>query len=308
MDILFLGTGGAWGVPELNCDCLICRDMRLKKEKRGRTALLLSGESNLLIDCGPDIADQLSRHQVGRIDALLITHEHGDHYMGMDELSSYKRTSPKGSFDPIPVYVTPRSWEVIEARFGYLEALGVIRVFPGEPNRSYRFREFEILPFKTNHGPVASGSVGYSIRTRDKLGKGVHIVYTSDFLDLPEVPAEILSPDYLIIQTLWLNEPVVNRPYHMSLQRALGFIRSLKPAKEIFLVHIGDSDQIPGDPANRMSKKTDPADPMRPPSGGAPYSVPKNQEEWQKTVDRIFADHLLLYKCTVARDGLRISI
>ena len=34
MDITFLGTGGAWGVPELNCDCLICREMRRKGEKR----------------------------------------------------------------------------------------------------------------------------------------------------------------------------------------------------------------------------------------------------------------------------------
>ncbi|MCJ7596150.1 MAG: MBL fold metallo-hydrolase, partial [Desulfobacterales bacterium] len=255
MDIIFLGTGGAWGVPELNCDCLICREMRLKNEKRRRTALLLSGESNLLIDCGPDIASQLSRHEGARIDALLITHEHGDHYMGMDELSSYKRTSPKEAFEPIPVYVTAKSWEVISARFGYLEALGVIRVFLVEPKKTYSFREFEILPFKTNHGAFASGSVGYSIKTKDSRGKQVHLVYTSDFLDLPEFPVEILSPDYLIIQSLWLNEPRVNRPFHMSLQRALEFIKSWKPKRETFLVHIGDSDQIPGDPANQMNKK-----------------------------------------------------
>ena len=272
MDIIFLGTGGAWGIPELNCDCLICRESRLKNEKRRRTALLLAGESNLLIDCGPDIAVQLSGQAVSRLDAVLITHEHGDHYMGMDELSSYKRTSPKGTFEPIPVYMTVKSWETIRARFGYLEQLGVIRVFLVEPKTSFRFKEFEIFPFKTNHGSFAAGSVGYSIRTRGREGKEIHLVYTSDFLDLPEFPVETLSPDYLITQTLWLNEPRVNRPYHMSFQRVLAFIKSWKPKKETFLVHIGDGDQIPGDPANQMSKKSDPADPMRPSSRGGPIS------------------------------------
>ena len=70
MDIIFLGTGGAWGVPEVNCECLICREMRRIGEKRERTALPLSNETNLLIDCGPDIRSQLSRNRVDRIDGV----------------------------------------------------------------------------------------------------------------------------------------------------------------------------------------------------------------------------------------------
>jgi phosphoribosyl 1,2-cyclic phosphate phosphodiesterase len=92
MHLTFLETGGAWGLPELNCDCFICRQMRRKNETRQRTALLLQGAENLLVDCGPDIAAQLSRHSVPRPDAVLITHEHGDHYIGLDELFSYKIT------------------------------------------------------------------------------------------------------------------------------------------------------------------------------------------------------------------------
>ena len=106
MNLIFLGTGGAWGLPELNCNCRVCCEMRLKGERRRRTSLLLSGETNLLIDCGPDIASQLSEHQIESLDAVLITHEHGDHYMGLDELFSYKRTCPRGTFNPIPVYIT----------------------------------------------------------------------------------------------------------------------------------------------------------------------------------------------------------
>ncbi len=151
MNLIFLGTGGAWGLPELNCDCMICREMRQKKERRQRTTFLLSGKTNLLVDCGPDIASQLSRHKIARPDAVLITHEHGDHYMGLDELFSYKRACTRGEFEPIPIYLTAKSWEVVRARFGYLEEMDVIKIHEIEPMKSFSFEEFEFFPFKTFH-------------------------------------------------------------------------------------------------------------------------------------------------------------
>jgi len=308
LTLIFLGTGGAWGLPELNCDCVVCREMRRKNETRKRTALLLSGNSNLLIDCGPDIASQLATHQIRGLDGVLLTHEHGDHYMGLDELVSYKRTAPNGFFTTIPLYVTSRSWEVIGASFGYLQDMGVIAVHLVEPNQSYRLKNFQIMPFKTNHGSFAAGSVGYVIQTKNRKGKSARIVYTSDFLDLPEHPKELFQPDYLIIQSFWLNEPRVNTPNHMSFQRAMELITLWKPRKKTFLVHIGDGDPIPGDPANRIAKKREPADPLKPPSGGAPYPVPRSQDEWQRTVDQIRADYGIPCPCIVAHDDLRVTI
>ncbi len=308
MDLIFLGTGAAWGLPELNCDCMVCREMRRKGERRQRTAILLSGRTNLLLDCGPDIASQLSRHQIDRLDAVLITHEHGDHYMGLDELFSYKRTSPKGAFRPIRTYVTKKSWEVVRDRFAYLQELGVIRVHGIEPGNSYSFEEYRFVPFKTNHGPFSQGSVGYVIKTSGRSGKDIRLVYTSDFVDLPESHPDLIYPEYLIIQSFWLNEPVENRPYHMSFQRALDFIELWRPKVETFLVHMGDGEMIPGDRANRMAKKYEPADPLRSPNDGGPYPVPLNQEEWQNTVNRIIADRDLPFKITVAHDDLRVQL
>ena len=111
MDITFLGTGSAWGVPEINCNCLICQEMKHRREKRERSAFLLSNKTTLLIDCGPDIRSQLLRHKIAGIDAVLISHEHGDHYMGLDDLFSYKRNAPRDALGPIPVYLTSKSWE-----------------------------------------------------------------------------------------------------------------------------------------------------------------------------------------------------
>ena len=308
MDITFLGTGAAWGLPEIDCDCRICREMRQRGEKRERPALLLSEETTLLIDCGPDARTQLLRNQVNRIDAVLISHEHGDHYLGLDELFAYKRNATRGAFRPIPVYLTAQSWEIIGQRFGYLEQMGVIKIREIEPGKWIRQGEFDIFPFKTDHGGFAKGSVGFVIKFENQSGEGIGLVYTSDFMDLPEVPPELLHPDYLIIQAFWLNEPLNNRPHHMSFQRAIHFIERLKPEKETFLVHIGDADMVAGDMANNTVKKYEPKDPLRPLSGGEPYPIPLNQAQWQKTVDQIMADRGLPYKVTVAYDDLCIRM
>jgi phosphoribosyl 1,2-cyclic phosphate phosphodiesterase len=308
MNLIFLGTGGAWGLPELNCDCLICTGMRARKESRKRCALLLAGDTNLLIDCGPDIGSQLSAQSVGRIDGVLISHEHGDHYLGMDDLSAYKRTRPRGEFAPIPVFLTARSWEPIGSRFGYLADTGVIETHVVEPGKRYGFGRLDFIPFKTSHGSFAEGSVGYIILLHKENGEEVRLVYTSDFVDVVDAPEELLSPHFLIIQSYWFHEPVKNRPSHMSFQRSLDFIRRWKPLKETFLVHLGDADMVPGDPANSMMKKTTPRQPLTPPSGGDPYPVPLHHDQWQETVNRVVRDYGMPFKITVAKDGMKVKL
>lgn len=295
-------------MPELGCDCLICREMKRISEKRERTSLFLSNDSTILIDCGPDARSQLSRHNVKRIDAVLITHEHNDHYIGLDELFVYKRNCPRGTFTPVQVYLSAESYEVVGPRFEYLEDMEVIRMVKVTPNDWFKQGEFDILPFKTDHGPFAKGSVGFLIKFKDYSGKIRRLVYTSDFADIPDLPSELLNPDYLVIQSFWLNEPVNNRPRHMSFQRAIHFIERLSPKDETFLVHIGDADMVLDDPANTMLKKYRPKDPLRPLSGGDPYPIPLNQAGWQETVDMIMRDRDLPYKVTVARDDLRLRL
>ena len=306
MKLTFLGTGASWGLPELNCECVICRDMRRRGEKRERTALLLEGRSRLLIDCGPDIAVQLSRHSVRRPDGVLITHEHGDHYLGLDELFSYKRSAPEGEFKPIPVHMTRETWDTIRVRFGYLEQMEVIKVHEVVPKTFSPVAGFEVFPFKTEHGAFARGSVGYLLQNTS--GSPFRIVYTSDFMNLPEIPEEIVQPEILILPCWRLNEPIKNTPRHLSFQRALEFMKALKPTGEIFLVHLGDGDPVPGDPANSMLKKREAADPLTPPGRIHPYPIPRNHGEWQSVVTQILSDYNLNFKCTVAYDGLTVSL
>jgi phosphoribosyl 1,2-cyclic phosphate phosphodiesterase len=306
MELTFLGTGGAWGLPELNCHCRICSEMKRKGERRQRTAFVLSGNKTLLVDCGPDIASGLARNPVTQIDAILLTHEHGDHYMGLDELFAYKRSLPRGTFDPIPVYATAQSWSVIMQRFRYLESMAVIKPQIVEPDTDFLIGDLRIMPFKTHHGDFAAGSVGYAIQWEDEHRK-TRLVYTSDFMDLPSLRSALMNPDYLIIQCFWLNEPVINRPHHMSFQRAIDFIKRLNPGREVFLVHLGDGDMVSGDPANTMLKKVKAGDPLRD-GRGVVYPIPLNQTQWQQTVTRIASDQGLPYKLTVAFDDLKVQL
>ena len=306
--LVFLGTGAAWALPELNCPCAICKSMRLSGERRSRTALLLEGDFTLLVDCGPDILAQLEANKVKRIDAVLITHEHGDHYIGLDELFVFKRNQPRGSFRPIPVYLTPLSWKIIRARFEYLKSMEVISIRLIEPGHWFRVGPFEVFPFKTNHGKFAKGSVGYAIKVALKGGLKKSTVYTSDFMDIPYIADEIKKPDILVIQSFWLNEPKENRPSHMSFQRAIKFIKEINPRQEAFIVHMGDADMVQGDPHNNMAKKYEPLNPFGPPGKGQPYPIPLNHAQWQQLVERVRADHSLDHKITVPRDGMRVSL
>ncbi|MEJ2725571.1 MAG: MBL fold metallo-hydrolase [Deltaproteobacteria bacterium] len=228
--------------------------------------------------------------------------------MGLDELFVYKRIAPRGTFRPIPVYVTANSWEVIGARFGYLERMGVIQAHPIEPGKPFDAAGLEVFPFKTDHGGFAKGSVGFVIRFPDPEGGETRLAYTSDFKDLPHFPGELLQPDYLVIQSFWLNEPVNNRPSHMSFQRAMGVIERVGPKRRTFLVHMGDADAIPGDPANVMTKKYEPLDPLRSLSDGKPYPIPLCHLQWQQTVDQILWERKIPFKVTVAHDGLEVSL
>lgn len=307
MKLTFLGTGGAWGVPELNCNCLICQEMRKAHEKRDRTSLLLSNKSTLLIDCGPDIRDQLMRNEINRLDGILITHEHGDHFIGLDEILAYKRNFPREDFKTIPLFVTEKSWEVIGVRFSYLVDMGLIEIKKIKAGEEFCFNEYNILPFKTYHGEFAKGSVGFIISFNDSNNKK-KIIYTSDFLYIPEFHQEMYEPDYLIIQSFWLNEPEVNRANHMSFQNALDYIKRFSPKKETFLIHIGDADMVPGDSANVNAKKYKPKSPIRLPNSNKPYPIPLNHSQWQETIDRIIEDYRLGFKITVSKDDMEVIL
>jgi len=301
MEIVFLGTGSAWGLPEYSCSCVTCKKMSELGESRTRTSLVTKGIESVLVDCGPDLRFQMWNCKLEKPDLVLITHEHGDHYLGMDDLLAFRRSVPREAWTAIPVYATEQTWKAVEIRFSYLIGSLVEKRIaePGKPLEGIKTR---ITPFKTFHGPTAAGSVGYVVEnpTRDGYFK---VVYTSDFMHLDEEPSILLEPDVLVIQSHWLNEPIKNRPFHMSFQNAMDYVRRWRPKKATFLVHISGGDQVPGDANNDALKKTAPLSPLQPPGSGAPYPIPGCQAEWQDVIDKICLDYGIPGPVIVAYDG-----
>ena len=304
MKLEFLGTGSAWSVPEYGCDCAVCRRMRSLGERRMRSSLFIDGEEKILIDCGPDMREQMTRFSLPLMDAVLITHEHGDHYLGLDELLSYRRCVESELWRPIPIYATEETWKSIEPRFGYL--LGsLLEKRSAQPGIPLQGLTSTIVPFKTDHGDFPRGSVGYTIFYGSEKKK--KLAYTSDFERVNHGEHLLENADTLVLQTNWLNEPEFNRPHHMSFQRALDYLERWRPRKT-FLIHISDQDWIEGDPSNRYLKKQRPLDPLRSPRTGAPYPIPTCQEEWSATVQKIVEERNLPLNIEAAFDGLTVML
>ncbi len=305
MKVTFLGTGAAWRLPEHSCDCAVCAKMRLSGEQRLRTSLLVETAERLLIDCGPDIQLQMKQANMVKPDAVLITHEHGDHFLGLDDLLVYKRSLPTDHWKPIPVYATTTAWRGIEARFGYLIG-SLLEPRVAVPGTALEGLETSVTPFETFHGPSAAGSVGYVITSSTETGKA-KLVYTSDFIDIPEEPEILREANILVMQSHWFNEPEFNRPFHMSFQKAMDFIHRWR-CDASYLVHISDGEAIPDDLANSYMKKSKPQKPLAPPAGGSPYAPPRDQSEWQERVAEVARDFNLPGDVLVAYDGLVVEV
>ena len=110
MKITFLGTGTSSGVPYLGCSCEVCQSLN-PKDKRFRASVFLEIEGkSILIDCGPDFRQQALRAGVKKIDAVLLTHQHVDHMMGLDDLRV---------FGEVDIYADKNTCEAIYRVFSY---------------------------------------------------------------------------------------------------------------------------------------------------------------------------------------------
>lgn len=114
-EAIVLGSGTSNGVPTLGID-YSPEFLANPKNHRTRPSLLLKGpEGNVLIDCAPEMRLQLVREDIKQVDAVIITHTHADHIMGMDDLRSFCLRTKRD----MPVYTLPRYQEDIKRVFNY---------------------------------------------------------------------------------------------------------------------------------------------------------------------------------------------
>lgn len=189
LEITVLGCGNSTGVPAIGNFWGNCDPNELKNARTRSSIAIKSSKTTLIIDTGPDFRTQMNREDISDLDAVLYTHQHNDHIMGMDELRVLKFRNKK---DKIPIYATPETIEDLEIRFKYLFKGGDHSIYPPiiETNiipidaygKDMSTGDINFIPFEQDHGSVKS--LGY------RFGD---FAYSVDILDLDEIAIETLK-------------------------------------------------------------------------------------------------------------------
>ncbi|MDN3605716.1 MBL fold metallo-hydrolase [Kaistella yonginensis] len=225
MKLKFLGSGTSQGIPVIACHCEVCNSLNPKDRRFRSSALITTAAADkILIDCGPDFRLQMLENKEEQIDAVLLTHEHNDHVIGLDDLRPLIFKRKKN----IDLYCQKRVADEIRLRFPYVFA---DMKYPGAPafnlheiNQNFTILGTEIIPIEVIHGTIPI--FGF------KLKKLAYITDAS-FISTTE-KNKLKGLDYLILNCI-RKEGLHSS--HFILPQVLELFEELKP-KKLYLTHI----------------------------------------------------------------------
>ena len=154
MKITILGTGTSQGIPVIGCKCDACVSNDTRDNRLRSCVLIESQGTNVLIDTGPDLRQQMLKSETNQINAILYTHEHSDHVAGLDDIRPFNFMQ---RID-MPFYGLSRVLKDIEYRFAYVFRENP---YPGSPKASlnpltpakkFSVDKLEIIPIEVMHG------------------------------------------------------------------------------------------------------------------------------------------------------------
>lgn len=231
---VILGSGTSNGVPTLGVEypAGYFDDVR---NRRNRACLALLGpEGNLIVDCPPELRIMAHAAGIHDIDAVLITHSHADHLMGMDDLRSICLKTKK----PVPVYTLPRYADDIRRIFNYAFREYPHGVFvprfdlhdlPDEP-ATIELAGMTIRTFLVEHGQVPV--VG--LRVND-------FAYITDVSHIPDNVMEELKGVHTFVVDAVRYRP---HPNHFHYERALEVAKEVG-ARRTLLTHLSSDYDHP---------------------------------------------------------------
>ncbi len=159
MKIKFIGTGGSEGIPAIYCRCEVCEHARAHQGKYIRTRAGLMIDDELLIDFSPDLYMNSIKYNIylSKIQGVLFTHSHGDHFFPMDLLARSKHASINREVEVLNVYGNTEIYERME-REGWQRSKIIaqsVKMTTLESGKTYEIvGGYLVTPFKTEHIPT----------------------------------------------------------------------------------------------------------------------------------------------------------
>src|SRR5262245_23547619 len=239
MRVTLLGTGTSHGVPAIGCDCAVCRSTD-PRDRRTRPSLLIDlGEDRphangpsasplasvvryLLVDTATDLRAQALAYDVRRVDAILFTHSHADHILGLDEVRRFNAIQQAA----IGCYGDAATVAALRRVFAYIFDKGP-RVGGGVPQLTlfaiggeFSIGGVDVLPVPLMHGP--SPILGFRVGT---------FAYLTDCNGIPDASWPLLDGVRTLVLDALRDRP---HPTHFSVSQALEVVDRLGPDRTYF--------------------------------------------------------------------------
>jgi len=235
IEVTILGCGSSGGVPRVGGNWGDC-DPNNPKNRRRRCSLLISatgengGQTNVIIDTGCDIREQLLDAGISSVDAVFYTHDHADHTHGIDDLRVLALNDRKR----VEVYANRPTLERLKSAFGYCFQAPSGSPYPPILNAN-EIDSGGIITIDGEGGPITLHAFNQEHGNIKSLGFRIkNMAYSCDVSDIPKS-----SFEHLKNLDVWIIDALRRTPHpsHFSLEDALHWIERFEP-KQAYLTNM----------------------------------------------------------------------